>query len=271
MKLAEEISGPIAVIGDVHGQIDQLERVLSELRARPDFHDRWIVFIGDLVDRGPDPKSALDMFLELREEHPNTTLVCGNHELAMAAALNLIETPEYCDWGGRWLDHYGCGPTFRSYGVDDVGDYAALLAAIPQSHQELLANVPWCVDHPNYFFVHAGLDPASSFELQRAILQDRDVTLTRPQWLCSRSLTFSEPPRDCDKIVVSGHVRVPHVVLGQKRILVDTTGGEGGSLSCVLLPENEVIHSDPHLAQRPGPLAKQQTPESPKKKKGWFW
>ena len=269
MKLAEEITGPVAVIGDVHGQTEQLERILAELKSRDDFQDRWIVFIGDLVDRGPDPKSTIDCFVALREEHPRTTLVCGNHELAMAAALNLVETPDYCDWSGRWLDHYGCGPTFRSYGIDNVGDYPALLEAMPQSHRDLLSDVPWCVDHPEYFFVHAGLDPASSFELQRAILQDRDVTLTRPQWLCSRSLTFSEPPRDCSQIVVSGHVRVPHVSFGQKRILVDTTGGEGGSLSCVLLPEHQIIHSDPHLGQPAGPLSNPSAPP-PKKKRGWF-
>lgn len=270
MQLAGEISGPIAVIGDVHGQVEQLTRVIEQLQQREDFQERWIVFIGDLVDRGPDPKGALDLFLSLKAEHARTTLICGNHELAMGAALNLIETPDYCDWSGRWLDHYGCGPTFRSYGIDQVGDYESLLNAIPPEHQDLLSDVPWCVDHPDYFFVHAGLDPASSFELQHAILQERDVTLTRPQWLCSRSLTFQEPPRDCSKIVVSGHVRVPQVSFGQKRLLIDTTGGEGGSLSCVLLPENQIIHSDPHLGQPPGRI---EVPGAPvqKKKKGWFW
>jgi serine/threonine protein phosphatase 1 len=153
--LAREISGPVAVIGDVHGQSEQLYRVLEQLCARDDFEDRWVVFIGDLVDRGPDPKAVIDLFLELRKEHEKTTLVCGNHELAMAAALKIIKTPDYCDWTGRWLDHYGCGPTFRSYGIDNVGDFPRLTAALPQSHQALLADVPWCVEHPDYFFVHA--------------------------------------------------------------------------------------------------------------------
>ncbi len=272
MALTQEITGPVAVIGDVHGQKDQLERILTELRSRGDFQDRWIVFIGDLVDRGPDPKGAIDLVVALREEHPRTTLVCGNHELAMAAALKLVKTPDYCDWEGRWLDHYGCGPTFRSYGIDTVGDFHGLLDALPESHQELLSDIPWCVEHPEYFFVHAGLDPASSFSLQRDILRDRDVTLTRPQWLCSRSLTFRPPPRDCQSIVVSGHVRVPQVTIGPNRILVDTTGGEGGSLSCVLLPEMEIIHSDPHLGRPAAPMTfESDLPASKPKKKGWFW
>ncbi|WP_437194345.1 metallophosphoesterase [Planctomicrobium sp. SH527] len=272
MKLAREISGPVAVIGDVHGQIDQLGRVLDQLRSLPDYQDRWIVFIGDLVDRGPDPKGAIEMFLQLWKEHERTTLICGNHELAMGAALNLVETPDYCDWSGRWLDHYGCGPTFRSYGVDDVGDFEALLSKMSEDHRQLLSDIPWCVEHPEYFFVHAGLDISVPFEIQREILRERDVTLSRPQWLCSRSFTFQEPPADCEQIVVSGHVRVPQVTFGMKRLLVDTTGGEGGSLSCVLLPENHVIHSDPEMGRPPAPLADVKAQPLMKKKKKWlFW
>jgi hypothetical protein len=61
---------------------------------------------------------------------------------------------------------------------------------------------------------------------------------------------------------------VPQVTFGKRRILIDTTGGEGGSLSCVLLPENKVLHSDPHL--RPVAAAAPVAPPE-LKKKGWFW
>lgn len=271
MELAKEITGPVAVIGDVHGQVNQLQVVLNQLAQLPDYQDRWIVFIGDLVDRGPDPKTAIDLILQTMEQHPKTTLVCGNHEYAMAAALGIIRTPEYCDWSTRWLDHYGSQTTFESYGEKDFGNLTALRERIPEKHRQLLENIPWCVEHPEYFFVHAGLDPAVPFELQRAILWERDFSLTRPQWLCSKGLTFQQPPRDCGKIVVSGHVRVPKVTIGPHRVLVDTSGGEGGILSAVLLPENKVIHSDlntpPETMAPPTPSG----PEQPKKKKGWFW
>jgi len=273
VQWAQEISGPVAVIGDVHGQIEQLSSVLEQLQQLPDFERRWIVFIGDLVDRGPDTKGALDQILRMLEQHERTTLVCGNHEYAMAAALKFTTTPDYCDWPARWLDHYGSQATFASYGCNEFGNLEALRDVIPNAHRELLSDIPWCVEHPEYFFVHAGLDPAATFELQRAILKERDFSLTRPQWLCSKGLTFQLPPRDCTRTVVSGHVRVPQVTIAPKRILIDTSGGEGGTLSCVLLPENRVIHSDrnsepgilqslPH--QDPGAKGKV-------KKKGWLW
>lgn len=261
MPFEQSISGPVAVIGDVHGQVDEVVRILDQLRRLPDYDRRWIVFIGDLVDRGPDPKGALDLVTELMLHHPRTTAIAGNHELAMSAAMKLVPTPEYSDWSSRWIDHYGSEATFHSYGVE-FGDLQELRNALPASHQEYLADLPWSVEHPEYFFVHSGLDPNTPFSMQREILRARDFTLNRPQWLCSKSLPFEEPPRDCPHVVISGHVQVPDVQVTRKRVLIDTTGGQGGVMSCVLLPEMQVIRSDGR---------RQNATTAPPQKKGWFW
>ena len=44
-------------------------------------------------------------------------------------------------------------------------------------------------------------------------------------------------------ILVSGHVKVDEVIVKPRRILVDTTGGIEGELSCLLMPEGTVISS----------------------------
>jgi serine/threonine protein phosphatase 1 len=41
---------------------------------------------------------------------------------------------------------------------------------------------------------------------------------------------------------------VPEVQFGHKRILADTTGGTGGELSCLLLPEKKVLCSGAETA-----------------------
>ncbi len=239
---SQQIRGPVTAIGDVHGQVEQLQELLERLRSRPDFAQRWIVFIGDFVDRGPDPQGALDIIADMMLQHPRTTAIAGNHELAMAAALGLVPVPEHSNWSSRWVDHYGAESTFASYDVE-FGDLDRLRDALPDTHRALIADLPWCVEHPEYLFVHAGLDPDQPFEIQRAILHERDFTLSRPGWLCSKNFATSLPPRDCRKTVVSGHVPVPQVQFDDRRILIDTTGGTGGDLSCVLLPENLVITS----------------------------
>ena len=240
--LPTQINGPVAVIGDVHGQVEKLLTVLEKLQSLPDFEQRWLVFIGDFVDRGPDPKGTLDVVTDLLVEHPRTTAVAGNHELAMAASLDLIPTPDYSNWAERWLDHHDAETTFESYGAE-FGKLDDLRDRLPQSHQQFLAELPWCVEHPKHVFVHAGLDPLTPFGLQLRILRQKDFSLNCPQWLCSKALVEAEAPPDCPVAVVSGHVYVPNVVIRPKRILIDTTGGVVGDLSCVLLPEKRVITS----------------------------
>lgn len=241
-QLATRIRGPVSVIGDVHGQVDQLASVLDQLRSCPDFNERWIVFIGDLVDRGPDSKGAIEIICDLMLEHPRTTIASGNHDLAMAAALGLIPTPDYADWSTRWVRDYLSESTFESYGVDH-GDLENLKSAMPDRHIDLLTDLPWGIEHPEFYFVHAGMDPNTPFEMQVRILRQKDYSLNRPQWLCSKGFVDSPVPVDCPVAIVSGHVPVPAVRMEPKRILIDTTGGEGGDLSCVLLPERTVISS----------------------------
>ena len=94
MQLPTKIEGPVAVIGDVHGQTEKLQTILAKLRGRPDYKNRWIVFIGDFVDRGPDPAGSTELVLSLMESHGNVAAICGNHELAMCGALHLFPPPE---------------------------------------------------------------------------------------------------------------------------------------------------------------------------------
>lgn len=234
------ISGPVSVIGDVHGQADQLAGLLERLQSRPDFSDRWVILLGDLIDRGPDPKGVLDLVIELQDRHPRTLILCGNHELEMMRALGWWPFERDPQPDAEWLRGYGAETTFRSYGAPH-GDLPALRERLPEAHARLLRNLPWCGEHPSYLFVHAGLDPDLAYDLQLTILRTRSQTTGRVPWLCSKRLAKSDPPPDTPVTVVSAHVFVPQVELRKRRILTGTTDGLRGRLSAVLLPEQEVI------------------------------
>ncbi|MAK56752.1 MAG: metallophosphoesterase [Pusillimonas sp.] len=75
--------GPIDIIGDIHGEIDALQALLDRLGysasgSHP--QGRRLVFIGDLVDRGPDSPGVIQHVRELVENH-GAELILGNHEL----------------------------------------------------------------------------------------------------------------------------------------------------------------------------------------------
>ena len=91
------LHGPFDVIGDVHGCRGELEALLSELgytlvhdeQGRPvDAHApaRTAVFVGDLVDRGPDSPGVLRLVMGMVAAG-NALCVPGNHENKLVKAL----------------------------------------------------------------------------------------------------------------------------------------------------------------------------------------
>ncbi|MEV6336467.1 polynucleotide kinase-phosphatase [Nocardia vinacea] len=94
-----ELTGPFDVIGDVHGCRAELETLLGELgydlarddagRAVGASHPagRTAVFVGDLVDRGPDTPGVLRLVMGMTRA--GTALcVTGNHENKLVRALD---------------------------------------------------------------------------------------------------------------------------------------------------------------------------------------
>ena len=64
------------IIGDVHGMFDELVDLLFEVNPTP--QDR-VVFVGDLIDKGPDSPEVVAFLRSFAEDH-DVVLVEGNHE-----------------------------------------------------------------------------------------------------------------------------------------------------------------------------------------------
>lgn len=79
MRSGRERAGsrPVAVLGDIHGCADELERLLEVLPAAAE-----VVSVGDLIDKGPEPARVISI---LRER--GARVVAGNHELAFERRL----------------------------------------------------------------------------------------------------------------------------------------------------------------------------------------
>ena len=71
----------IAVISDIHGNLEALEAVLSDLEM---CHPDRIVCLGDLIGYGPDPEAVINKIGGL-----GITCVLGNHEAALASEKEL--------------------------------------------------------------------------------------------------------------------------------------------------------------------------------------
>ena len=89
--------GPIDIVGDVHGEITALRYLLYKLGYDESGHHRAgrrLVFLGDLVDRGPDSPGVVEAIMALVQSG-RAQCVLGNHELNI-----LLNRPMH---GNGWL------------------------------------------------------------------------------------------------------------------------------------------------------------------------
>ncbi|MFD7680287.1 metallophosphoesterase [Streptomyces sp. NPDC060187] len=99
---AEEGPGPLYVVGDVHGYLDQLVAALQE-QGLLDAAGNWsagtarLWFLGDFTDRGPDGIGVIDLVMRLSAEAAAAGGYCkalmGNHELLLLGAKRFADTP----------------------------------------------------------------------------------------------------------------------------------------------------------------------------------
>jgi hypothetical protein len=70
---------PIYAIGDIHGHLDKLEEVMEAILADGG-PEAEVVFLGDLVDRGPDSRGVIDFVLDGLKQGRKWTILTGNHD-----------------------------------------------------------------------------------------------------------------------------------------------------------------------------------------------
>ena len=84
MKLIDKLfEGPLDIIGDVHGEIEGLEQLVHKLGYDADGNHpdgRRLVFVGDLIDRGPDSPAVLQWVSRLVAAG-KAQCILGNHEI----------------------------------------------------------------------------------------------------------------------------------------------------------------------------------------------
>jgi serine/threonine protein phosphatase 1 len=231
----DRIDGPVVSVGDCHGAFEQVAALLDFLTAYGLHEGRWVVFLGDYCDCGPDTASTIELLLAWCKLHPQTTCLAGNHDLNLAKGLGLVESPHQAYYEARIPTRNA--QTLASYGAKDACE---LWEKMPESHREFLRSLPWVIEHPDFVFAHAGLKADEPYQEQMAKLRARDTTLFKTPWLYDTSLAWKIPP-DTNKVIVSGHTTLAEPWVMPRRILLDTGAGRGGPLTACLLPERLLI------------------------------
>ncbi|MCK1344455.1 MULTISPECIES: metallophosphoesterase family protein [unclassified Bradyrhizobium] len=198
-------------IGDIHGCLDQLER-LVELCERDAGEGRSkLVFLGDYIDRGPDSRGVIEFLMDLqRWSHDEIICLRGNHEDLLLAAL------EGEDAESVWHEN-GAATTLASYKASTSND-------IPFKHIEWIRSLSLFHDDGMRFFVHAGVHPDWPLDQQRR----RDLLWIREPFLSSNK-TFG-------RLIVHGHTPIPSGNPHQRtnRLNIDTGAVYGRALTSAI-------------------------------------
>ncbi len=247
------MAGRSIAIGDVHGELDHLERLWARLPAL-DAEDS-LVFLGDYLDRGPDSRGVLERVLGIARRTP-AKVVClrGNHEDAW---LRVIESgwPEFL-----LPESNGCWASLRSYRGRPLEneqptreDLNALFSGsfLPPEVVAWMKELPFWYEDQHAIYVHAGLPRRDGRFLHPSEVEEQKVLL----WLRS-----SEFFRDYHgKRVICGHTATeelpqelstytpadPHDLWYRGDVVaIDTKcGRKGGFLSAIELPSLQVYES----------------------------
>ena len=216
------------VVGDVHGRLDLLEDLLAkihaELQRRPSAKT-LLVFVGDLIDRGPQSAQVVERLRNYKRPGIRPTFILGNHEEVLLRILK-GEAQLITKW--RW---FGGSECLQSYGVDpdalsrltNEEALAVVRRAIPAAHVEFLESFVDSCRFGDFLFVHAGIRPGVALDQQ---LQS-DLRWIREPFLLDDT--------DHGFIVVHGHTISNRVEERPNRLGIDTGAYRTGILTALAI------------------------------------
>lgn len=219
-------------VGDVHGRLDLLEEMLSLIEAdiAPRARAKTVlVFLGDLIDRGPHSAQVVERLRLYRPEFATTMFLMGNHEEVMLRVLG-GDTDLLQDWlrfgGAECVQSYGLEPDELKR-MQPAAALQAVKDAVPEEQVEFLRSFGDTISFGGYLFVHAGVRPGVPLadQLQKDLRWIRDP--------------FLEDERNHGVVVVHGHTITERVEVRPNRIGVDTGAYRSGVLTAIALERSE--------------------------------
>ena len=97
----------LIAIGDIHGEINNLENLLAELSIK---RGDTVVFLGDYIDRGKNSKEVVETLIKLSKKS-NCIFLKGNHEQMLIEAFEKRQNNDIENWllagGISTVESYG--------------------------------------------------------------------------------------------------------------------------------------------------------------------
>ncbi|MGV9992676.1 polynucleotide kinase-phosphatase [Streptomyces sp. NPDC003374] len=222
------LTGPFDIIGDVHGCSAELESLLGKLGYVDGVHPegRTAVFLGDLVDRGPDSPGVLRRVMSMVGSG-NALCVPGNHENKYGRHLK----------GRTVRQTHGLAETVAQM----EGESEEFRARVREFIDGLVSH--YVLDGGRLVVCHAGLPEKYHGRTSgrvRAHALYGDTTGETDEFGLPVRYPWAEEYRG-RAAVVYGHTPVPEATWLNNTICLDTGAVFGGRLTALRWPERELV------------------------------
>ncbi|MDI3386227.1 polynucleotide kinase-phosphatase [Streptomyces sp. B-S-A8] len=222
------LTGPFDIIGDIHGCRSELDTLLGKLGYVDGTHPegRTAVFVGDLVDRGPDSPGVLRRVMAMVKSG-NALCVPGNHENKFGRFLK-----------GRNVQHtHGLAETIAQ--MD--GESEEFREEVREFIDGLVSH--YVLDEGKLVVCHAGLPEKyhgrTSGRVRSHALYG-DTTGETDEFGLPVRYPWAEEYRG-RAAVVYGHTPVPNATWLNNTICLDTGAVFGGKMTALRWPERELV------------------------------
>ncbi|MEU8834348.1 polynucleotide kinase-phosphatase [Streptomyces sp900116325] len=225
------LTGPFDIIGDIHGCSSELESLLDKLGYVDGAHPegRTAVFVGDLVDRGPDSPGVLRRVMSMVSAG-DALCVPGNHENKLGRYLK-----------GRKVQHtHGLAETIEQLDREDAQD-PAFREQVREFIDGLVSH--YVLDGGKLVVCHAGLPEKyhgrTSGRVRSHALYG-DTTGETDEFGLPVRYPWAEDYRG-RAAVVYGHTPVPSTSWVNNTLCLDTGAVFGGKMTALRWPERELV------------------------------
>ena len=237
------------VVGDIHGRRAQFAGLLKSLPR--DAASDTLVFLGDLIDRGPDAPGVVSDVIELYNDDPERVVVIrGNHEQMM---LDFIDEDSRL-WlspatgGEETFQQYTESPPQTETEEDFEKARRKIEASVPPEHLEFFRERPLYHEDCYALYVHAGLDHGKHPRDTEAhhLLWTRDEEFYKKYR--GKPCVFGHTPTTF--LPLLGRLGRHGIYISHSAIGIDTGYNYNSPLTCLSLPDFTLYQSfaDGHLA-----------------------
>lgn len=225
------IGSRIMAVGDVHGQYDKLKTLMRRIKFEP--AQDILIFLGDLIDRGPESLQCFDYVMHLQKQHPDSVIyLMGNHEREMLDYFDMVEKAKD-DLGVRLVNRTS---EWLVYGGDKtLPQLQKLGKKALQNRLDYVRTLPLYYRIGDFYFCHAGVDPNVPLEQQ----QEKDLIWIRDEFYHNyhgkETIVVGHTPIQNRKNLWKDITWDMYPLIRDNRIILCDTGAylEGGRLSCI--------------------------------------